>query len=52
MNVRYIESGYLATLKTVARRVATVLVEKRASDIFATLETKPLESKLSLAPHA
>ena len=37
MNVRYIESGYSVTLKTVARQGATVRVEKRASDIFDTL---------------
>lgn len=51
MNVRYIGSGYLATLKTVARPRATVRVEKRASDIFAILETKLLKSKRLLAPH-
>lgn len=37
MNVKYIGSGYLATLRTVARREATVRVEKMASDISATL---------------
>ena len=52
MNVkRYIRSGYLATLKTVARRGATVRVEKRVSDIFPTLPTKLQESKHSLVPH-
>ena len=51
MNVRYNKSGYLATLKTVARRGATVRVEKRVSDIFATLPTTLQESKRSLVPH-
>ena len=41
----------LATLKTVTRRGATVRVEKKASDIFAALQTKLQGSKRSLAPH-
>lgn len=52
MNVKYIESGYSATLQTVEMREATVRVEKRALDISATLETNSLERKHLLAPHA
>ena len=52
MNVKYIWSGYSATLRTVEMREATVRVEKKATDISAALETNSLESKHSLAPHA
>ena len=45
MNVKYIGSGYSATLRTVEMREATVRVEKKASDISAALETNSLAVK-------